>query len=90
MSGIKFLSQTNYGIVPELRGKNVAVKVEGKTVTVQCLHLEANVDYAIFIEHSRLANPAVAKKTADSFTITVADTAPKTPTSTGCCSGGLS
>ena len=46
-------------------------------MTVQCLHLEANVDYAIFIEHSRLANPAVAKKTADSFTITVADTVPE-------------
>jgi hypothetical protein len=46
-------------------------------VTVQCLHLEANVDYAIFIEHSRLANPAVTKKTAESFTITVTDTAPE-------------
>ena len=44
-------------------------------MTVQCLHLEANVDYAIFIEHSRLANPAVTKKTADNFMITLADTA---------------
>lgn len=44
-------------------------------MTVQCLHLEANVDYAIFIEQSWLSNRAVTKKTADSFTITFADTA---------------
>jgi hypothetical protein len=57
------------------REKNVAGNAEGKTVTVQCLHLEANVDYAIFIEQSWLANRTATKKTADNFMITLADTA---------------
>ena len=44
-------------------------------MTVQCLHLEANVDYAIFIEQSWLANRTVTKKTADNLMITLADAA---------------
>ncbi len=63
-----------------LRAKNVPVPDGKTTIDIRFPHPEADANYAVFIEQSWLTNRAINNKTADGFTITFADAAPKDAT----------
>ena len=63
-----------------LRGKNLRVASGTTTVAIRFAQAETNADYAVFIEQTWLTNRAITEKTADGFTITFADAAPKNAT----------
>lgn len=59
-----------------LRGKNVAVAVDAKSVRITFPQPEADGDYAVFLEQSWLSERAVSQKGPDGFTVTFAVAAP--------------
>jgi hypothetical protein len=60
-----------------LRGKNVAVKA-GETVLAVAFPVpETDGDYAVFVEQNWIGNRAIAKKTADGFTVQFEKPAPE-------------
>jgi hypothetical protein len=59
-----------------LRGKNVAVAAESKSIRVTFPTPEADGDYAVFIEQSWLSERAVSEKGPEGFTVTFAVAAP--------------
>lgn len=79
VSGVGGLSA---GATParNLRGKHIAVPVGKTSIDIRFPHAEADGDYAVFIEQSWLTNRAISNKTADGFTVTFADAAPKNAT----------
>lgn len=59
-----------------LRGKNVAVTAESKSIRIKFPTPEADGDYAVFLEQTWLSERAVSDKTAEGFTVTFATPAP--------------
>src|SRR5262249_16865693 len=59
-----------------LRGKNVAVKEEAKSVRITFPQPEADGDYAVFIEQSWMSNRAISEKGPEGFTVTFSVGAP--------------
>jgi len=59
-----------------LRGKNVAVKAGDASVTIAFPVVEADGDYAVFVEQSWLGNRAIIKKDEKGFTIQFEKPAP--------------
>lgn len=59
-----------------LRGKNIPVGANAKSIDITFPQPEADGDYAVFIEQSWLTNRAVSKKIPDGFTITFGEPAP--------------
>jgi hypothetical protein len=52
------------------------VKAGQTTVQIRFDHLEADGDYAVFVEQTWLSNRAIAEKTAGGFTVKFSEAAP--------------
>lgn len=60
-----------------LRGKNVPVTLDAKSITIIFPVPESDADYAVFVEQTWLTNRAIAEKTQKGFTVEFEEAAPE-------------